>query len=89
MAVIWDGSAFSAAWFDRRPLLTGGTYTMTSVPFEISGSTVRVWLNGDLIGNPTSFGVGFATAAVTVELGKLIDAKQVLDGLSPFINQWP
>ena len=89
MAVIWDGSAFSAAWFDRRPLLTGGTYTMTSVPFEISGNTVRVWLDGDLIGNPTSFGVGFATAAVTVELGKLVDAKQVLDGLQPFINQWP
>lgn len=50
---------------------------------------VTVWLDGDLIGNPTSFGVGFATAAVTVELGKLIDAKQVLDGLQPFINQWP
>ena len=89
MAVIWDGSGFSAAWFDRRPLLTGGTYTMTSVPFEIDGATVTIWLDGDLIGNPTSFRVGFATAAVTVELGTLVDAKQVLDGLSPFLNQWP
>ena len=89
MAVIWDGSAFSAAWFDRRPLLTGGTFTMTSVPFEIEGATVTVWMDGDLIDNPTSFRVGFATAAVNAELGKLIDAKRVLDGLSPFLNQWP
>ena len=89
MAVVWDGSAFSAAWFDRRPLLTGGTYTVTSVPFEIDGNTVTVWMDGDLIGNPTSFKVGFATAAVSVELGTLVDAKQVLDGMSPFLNQWP
>ena len=89
MAVIWNGSAFSAAWFDRRPLLTGGSYTMTSVPFEIDGDTVTVWIDGYLIGNPTSFRVGFATAAVTVKLGTIVDQKQVLDGMSPFLNQWP
>ena len=89
VAVVWDGTAFSATFFDRRPLLSGGAVVATAVPFEIDGDTVHMWLDGALIGNPTSFQIGFATAAVTVELGKLVDAKQILDGLSPFYNPWP
>jgi hypothetical protein len=76
-------------WFDRRPLLTGGEYTATSVPFEIDGDTIRIWLDGALIGDPDSFRVGFVTAAVATELGTLVDQKRILDGLSPFYNQWP
>jgi hypothetical protein len=89
VAVVWDGSAFSATWFDRRPLLTGGSVTATTVPYEIDGDTVHIWLDGALIGHPTSFGVGFVTAAVTTELGTLIDAKQLLDWIQPFYNAWP
>lgn len=89
VAIAWDGSTFSATWFDRRPLLTGGEYTATSVPFEIDGDTVRMWLDGALIGDPTSFRVGFATAAVTTELGTIVDQKRILDGLQPFFNSWP
>ena len=89
MAVAWDGSAFSATWFDRRPLLSGGRVEATTVPFEVDGDTVRIWLDGALIGDPTSFRVGFVTAAVTTELGKLVDVKRILDGLQPFYNQWP
>lgn len=89
LAVAWDGSAFSGTWFDRRPLLTGGQYTATSVPFEIDGNTVTIWLDGALIGDPESFRVGFVTAAVTTELGTTVDQKQILDGLSPFYNAWP
>ena len=88
VAVIWDGNAFSGTFFDRRPLLTGGDVVTTAVPFEIDGATVTIWLDGALIGNPSTFNVGFATAAVTSNRG-VIDAKQILDGLSPFYNQWP
>lgn len=59
------------------------------MPFEIDGDTVRMWLDGALIGDPTSFRVGFATAAVTTELGTIVDQKRILDGLQPFFNSWP
>jgi hypothetical protein len=89
VAVVWDGSAFSATWFDRRPLLTGGEYTATSVPFEVDGDTVRMWLDGALIGDPASFRIGFATAAVTTKLGTIVDQKQIVDYLQPFYNPYP
>jgi hypothetical protein len=75
--------------FDRRPLLSGGDVEMTSVPFEIDGDEVHIWLDGGLIGNPASFRVGFVTAALTTELGTTVDQKQILDALSPFYNPWP
>ena len=89
VAVAWDGSAFSATFFDRRPLLSGGDVVATSVPFEIDGDTVRIWLDGALIGDPTSFRVGFVTVALTTKLGTIIDQKQLLDVLQPFYNPWP
>jgi hypothetical protein len=88
-AVSWNGSEFSATWYDRRPLLNGDEVTMTAVPFEIDGDTVHIWLDADLIGNPTSFRVGFATAAVTTELGTVVDTKRILDTSQPFYNAWP
>jgi len=88
-AMVWDGSDFSAAWFDRRPLLTGGTVTMTTVPFEIDGNEVHIWLDAALLGYPSTFRVGFVTAAVTTELGTVVDAKQLLDLMQPFYNVWP
>jgi hypothetical protein len=89
VAVAWDGSAFSATLFDRRPLLSGGDVVATSVPFEIDGDTVHIWLDGALIGDPTSFRVGFVTVALTTKLGTIIDQKQLLDVLQPFYNPWP
>jgi len=89
LAVAWDGTEFSGMWFDRRPLLSGGDVVATPVPFEIDGDTVRMWLDGALIGDPSSFRIGFATAALTTKLGTVVDQKQILDGLSPFYNQWP
>jgi len=88
-AVVWDGSDFSATWFDRRPLLSGGEVEARSVPFEIDGNEVHIWLDATLIGHPSSFRVGFVTAAVTTKLGTLVDAKQLLDNLQPFYNVWP
>jgi hypothetical protein len=88
-AVSWDGSEFTATWFDRRPLLNGDEVTATAVPFEIDGDTVHIWLDADLIGNPSSFRVGFATAAVTTELGTVVDTKRILDTTQPFYNAWP
>ena len=89
VAVVWDGSAFSATWFDRRPLLSGGEVVATTVPFEIDGDTVHIWLDGALIGDPTSFRFGFVTAALTTELGTTVDVKRLLDYLQPFYNPWP
>lgn len=89
VAVAWDGSAFSATLFDRRPLLSGGDVEATSVPFEIDGDTVHIWLDAALIGDPASFRFGFVTAALTTELGTIVDVKRLLDYLQPFYNQWP
>ena len=89
IAVAWNGSEFSGTWFDRRPLLSGGDVLATSVPFEIDGHTVHMWLDSSLIDDPENFGVGFATVALTTKLGTIIDQKQILDGLQPFYNQWP
>ena len=89
VAVAWDGSAFSATLFDRRPLLSGGAVVATTVPFEIDGDTVHIWLDGALIGHPTSFRFGFVTAALTTELGTIVDVKRLLDYLEPFYNPWP
>lgn len=89
VAVAWDGNSFSGTWFDRRPLLSGGEVTATAVPFAIDGATVTFWLDSSLIGDPSTFGVGFVTAAVTTQLGTIVDAKQILDYVSPFYNAWP
>lgn len=89
LAVAWNGSTFTGTWYDRRPLLSGGEHTATSVPFEIDGNEVHIWLDGALIGDPSSFRVGFVTAAETTQLGTIVDVKRILDGLSPFFNAWP
>ncbi len=89
VAVAWDGRAFSATWFDRRPLLSGGEVVATTVPFEIDGDTVHIWLDRAVIGDPTSFRFGFVTAALTTELGTTVDVKRLLDYLQPFYNPWP
>ena len=47
------------------------------------------WLDASLLGNPSSFRVGFVTAAVTTKLGTVVDQKQLLDLLQPFYNVWP
>lgn len=89
LAVAWDGSEFSGTFFDRRPLLSGGDVATTTVPFEIDGDTVHIWLDSALIGDPTSFRFGFVTAALTTELGTIVDVKRLLDYLQPFYNAWP
>jgi hypothetical protein len=89
VAVAWDDRGFTATLFDRRPLLSGDEVVATSVPFDIDGSTVTVWLDGALIGDPTSFRVGFVTVALTTELGTVVDIKRLLDVTNPFWNQWP
>ena len=88
IAVAWDGNAFSATWYDRRPLLIGGDVQATTVPFEIGGDTVHVWLDGALIDDPASFGVGFVTAALPVLPGNG-GYRRFLDYLQPFYNPWP
>jgi hypothetical protein len=57
--VSWDGTEFSGAAIDRRPLLTGGEAIITPVPFTIDGATVEAFLDSELIGDvPASFGWG-------------------------------
>ena len=48
-----------------------------------------MWLDGALIGDPASFRIGFATAAVTTKLGTIVDQKQIVDYLQPFYNPYP
>jgi hypothetical protein len=42
-----------------------------------------------LIGNAGNFRVGFVTAALTIELGTIVDEKRLREALSPFCNPWP
>ncbi len=88
LAVAWDGTGFSGTLFDRRPLLSGGEVVMTSVPFEIDGDEVHIWLDGASIGDPASFRFGFVTASLTTELGTIVDVKRLLDYFQPFWNAW-
>jgi len=88
VAVAWDGSGFSGTWYDRRPLLSGGEYTATTVPFEIDGDTVRMWLDGELIGDPTTFRVAFGTLALPVLPGN-DGFRRFIDLTQPELNSWP
>ena len=89
VAVAWDGASFSATLFDRRSLLTGGDVVATTVPFEIDGDEVHMWVDSALLGDPASFRVGFVTVALTTQLGTKVDIKRLLDVLDPFYNPWP
>jgi len=88
IAVAWDGSAFSATWYDRRPLLSGGEVVAIPVPFEINGDTVHVWLDGALIDDPASFGVAFVTVALPVLPGN-DGFRRFFDYFQPLYNPWP
>lgn len=61
--VIWDGTAFSANLFDRRPLLAGMPAIVVPVRFNIDGSELTTFVDAALVGNPSTFG----WAAVTVD----------------------
>jgi hypothetical protein len=54
--VSWDGTEFTGAAIDRRPLLTGGEAIITPVPFSINGTIVEAFLASELLGDvPPSF----------------------------------
>ncbi len=53
--VIWDGGTFRGELIDRRPLLTGGSALVRSMPFKISKSTLSVSVDADALGNPSEF----------------------------------
>ena len=55
--VSWNGTAFTGAAIDRRPLITGGEAIITAVPFSINGTMVEAALASTLIGDvPPHFG---------------------------------
>ena len=54
--VLWDGTTFTGLLVDRRPLLTGGEAVLTPVSFTIDGSGITAFVDGPMIGNPSSFG---------------------------------
>jgi hypothetical protein len=39
---LWDGTAFSATFVDRRPALTGGSALLYSIPVSVSGSSITL-----------------------------------------------
>ena len=39
---LWDGTAFSGTFVDRRPALTGGSALMYSIPVSILGSLITI-----------------------------------------------
>lgn len=59
--VRWINGAFVGQAINRTPLLTGGTPSITLVPFSIDGTTVKVLVDLQTLGNPTSFGWNAST----------------------------
>jgi hypothetical protein len=57
----WVNGEFVGQVINRTPLLTGGTPIVTIVPFRIDGTTVKVFVGLDALGNPTSFGWNAST----------------------------
>ncbi len=53
--VIWDGGSFRGIVIDRRPLLTGGEATVTSVDFGIHRASVTASVDASLLGSPSTF----------------------------------
>ena len=39
---LWDGTAFSGTFVDRRPALTGGSALIYSIPVSVSGSRITI-----------------------------------------------
>jgi hypothetical protein len=87
IAVEWNGADFSGTLYDRRPLLSGSHVVTSSVPFEIVGDQVHMWLDSAEIGNPDHLGVNFVTVALTKHLD-VVDLYQIVD-VFPTYNQWP
>lgn len=59
--VRWFNGAFVGEVVNRIPILTGGAPIVTSVPFRIDGTTVKVFVDLGALGNPSSFGWNAAT----------------------------
>jgi hypothetical protein len=59
--VRWNGGAFVGEVVNTIPLLTGGAPIITPVPFSIDGTTVKVFVPLQTLGNPSSFGWNAAT----------------------------
>lgn len=86
--VEWDGTAFSAALWDRRPLLTGGEARGTPVTFTIDGSVITAWVDSSLMGSPSGFLFSAVTVYAAAEPGSN-DGRLVVDHLTPRYNPWP
>ena len=51
-----DGEEYFALVADRRPLVLGGEPIITRVPFRVDGALMQVFVDADLLDNPTEFG---------------------------------
>ena len=54
--LLWNGESFRGELIDRRPLLSGGEAVITSIPFDLDGSTLTLWVDADAI-EATAFGL--------------------------------
>jgi hypothetical protein len=59
--VRWFNGAFVGQVVNRIPISTGGAPIVTSVSFKIDGRTVKVFVDLEALGDPSSFGWNAAT----------------------------
>lgn len=59
--VRWVNGAFVGQVINRTPLLVGGAPIITLVPFSIDGTTLKVFVDPDTLGDPASFGWNAST----------------------------
>jgi hypothetical protein len=88
VTIAWNGSAFSAFLHDRRPLLTGGQPIFTPLAFTISQTVLRVDVQANALGNPSSFSWGGVTIYWSGPFDGN-DGNHLVDELSPFFTPAP
>jgi hypothetical protein len=82
-----DGDHYFAFVADRRPLADGEDPIFTPVPFRIRGSSIQVFVDADLLDDPTDFLWSFGTFTAHAHLGT--EGFESVDVSDPHFRPWP
>ena len=82
-----DGEQYFAFVGDRRPLAVGGEEIITPVPFRVRGSSIQVFVDADLLDDPTDFLWAFGSVTAHAHLGT--EGFEVVDVDDSDFVPWP
>jgi hypothetical protein len=82
-----DGEQYFAFVGDRRPLADGEDPILTPVPFKIRGSSIQVFVDADVLDDPTDFLWSFGSFTAHAHLGT--EGFESVDTSDPHFRSWP